>query len=900
MESSGEREQVAMAVRDLGHVTKHEQALESSGGVRLSSFYDLALRNLRARLTRTLLTTLGIVIGVAVILAIEITNATTFASIRNLFDETAGRADIIVEPASSPGGLDPQLGTSIERVPGVLLSVPSIQERSFLPSQVGKVVADLTITGQSAGTSGVVVLGVDPVLDPQVRVYQLKSGRLLSRDDDRDVLVGATLASTEELSPGDEIELLTPDGFVAFTVAGIVENEGVGRLNNGRVVIAPLEEVQDTFARGVEVDQFSVMVSPEIAQDPARLDALKAAIEERVGRAGEVEYPAERGRLISQMLASYQIGLGFFSTTAIFVGAFLIYNAFSMTVLERTREIGVLRALGVVRRQIVGLILVEALLLAVVGSALGILGGIGLAQGLIAGMSGLLATRLETVAIPLNSIVTALMVGLSVTLVSAFLPALSAGRVSPLEAIRVRGQQGPPSFLARFSWLIGIELIVVALLAIYVIPFRQEVMVPVGMVSVFAVLVGAALLIPAVVERLDPLMRPLMQLFYGGEGLLGSANVQRARGRTALTVSALMVGVAMVVGLGQFSNSFRNDILAWVETAIGGDFYVRSAVPIREELGGRIAAVEGVAAITSVTYAQTSMTAPLGKDGKAQDLIFVAIDSDTYTQVAGFKFATGQGDPARLVAELSKGDAIFVSTTLAEKYNLDPGETIYLETGRGVRPFRVAAVIVDFMGQGFAVTGSRRDLARYFGENKVNTFMLKLAPNADRESVRQELQERFERRYNIQVESSDEFRDRVLRLMDQTFALLNTLVAIAVIVAALGVINTLLMNIMERTREIGMLRSLGMTRRQVSRMILAEAGTMGLIGGLLGLLFGLLLARLFVLGSNAAGGYAVAYVFTPQPIFGGIVIAIVVAQLAAFYPAWRAGRINIVEAIQHE
>lgn len=890
-----------MAVRSLERAATAENERTARRGIRLSSFYDLTLRNLRARMTRTLLTTLGIVMGVAVILAIDVTNETTFASIRHLFDETAGRANIVVEPKTNGQGLDPGLAADVRRVPGVLMVAPSIHERSYLPPQLGRVIGDLSLGGGDGVTrGGTTVLGIDPALDPQVRIYQVKTGRLLSESDGRDAVVGTALAEKYEIVVGDDIELLTPDGFVSFEVVGIIESEGVGRLNDGRIVVAPLDEVQDVFARGRRVDELAVVVAPEIANDPDRLDALKGELAERVGRDGEVQYPAARGKLISQMLASYQAGLGFFSAVAIFVGAFLIYNTFSMTVLERTREIGVLRALGTTRRQIIGLILIEAVLLAAVGSAVGIGTGIVLARGLISAMSGLLATRLETVTIPLGGVLTAVLVGASVTLASAFLPALSAGRISPLEAIRIRGRQSQPGLLSRYAWLIGLELVGVALLAIYVIPFRKDVVVAIGMVSVFVLLLGATLLIPSAVARFDPLIRPLMKALYGGEGLLGSSNVQRSRARTALTVASLMVGVAMVIGLGQLSSSFRTDILAWVNTAIGGDLYVRAAVPMREELGGRIAATEGVAAITPVTYGQARLTEPVDEDGDPQDVVVIAVDPVTYLQIANFKFAAEQGDPGSRVRELAEGDALFVSTVLAEKYGLERGDVVSLETSRGVRPFRVAGVIVDFSGQGFAVTASRRDLARYFGENKVNTFLLQLAPGADREVVRQELTDKFGKRYNIQVESSDEFRQRVLRLMNQSFALLNVLVAIAMIVAALGVVNTLLMNILERIREIGMLRSLGMTRRQVSKMILAEAGSMGLIGAVFGLFFGMILARVFVLGTNMAAGYSIEYTFTPGPVVSGVVIAIVVAHLAALYPAWRAGRVNIVEAIQHE
>ncbi len=867
------------------------------GVVRLSSFYDMALRNMATRLTRTLLTALGIIIGVAVIMAVDVTNATTLASIRNLFDETSGRASLLVEPAATEGaGFKESVLAAVQRVKGVEVTAPMISVRAGL---VGYNPLGALRFG-SPVSAFVTVLGVDPAVDPRVHIYRLVEGRLLLPEDEHVTLITVALAEDLERSVGDEVEITTPEGTARLKIVGIIDKEGIGRTNDGWVLIVPLETAQDLFLMRGQLTQIDIVVNREIAESPESLDALKQEVQSRLPRDVSVSYPAARGKLISQMLQTYQLGLQFFGAVAIFVGGFLIYNTFSMTVLERTREIGMLRSIGATRRQIVFLVLAESLVLALCGSLLGIAGGLGLARGLIRAMAELLSTELETFAVPPFSLVKSLLVGVGVTLASSLLPAYQAGRVTPLEAIRVYGQGVSHERLSRWAASVGAVLFVGCVLL-----FTQEELVPsavrvqVGIASIFGLLLGAALLIPLGLILVERPLRWLLAAFYGPEGQLGSRNVERAPTRTALTVAALMVGVTMVIALGEMSYSFRQDILAWVDTAIGGDLYVRSASSMRPELGQRLLAVPGVKAVTPVSFFRVRVLVP-DRDEEPFSVVGIAIEPESYLQIASFKFADQQTDVAARVQELARGDAVFVSTTLADRYGLQRGDTIILETRRGRRPFRVAAVIVDFTAQGNTITLSRRDLYRYFGERRVTSFTVDVEPGADPEAVRRAIEDRFGKRENVTVESSREFRQRVINLMNQSFALLNTLVAIAVLVSSFGLINTLMMNVFERTREIGMLRSLGATRRQIVKMVLAESATLGLTGGVFGLGLGLILARFMVQGLNTVGGYRLVYQFTWFPVILGLVVALLVSQAAALYPARRAAAINIVEAIKHE
>jgi putative ABC transport system permease protein len=415
-------------------------------------------------------------------------------------------------------------------------------------------------------------------------------------------------------------------------------------------------------------------------------------------------------------------------------------------------------------------------------------------------------------------------------------------------------------------------------------------------------MLGATLLVPLVVGLAERLARPAAQAVFGNEGLLGSGNVRRATGRTALTVAALLVGIAMVIANTSLASAFEHDITAWIDTALGGDLYVRGPLPMREQFGRQLAAVPGVAGVTKIRYFSVRVApsdVPASVEGQ-DTLIFAAIDPDTYRQVGEFEFAANQGDPEASWARFRQDDAVFISTVVADRYQVQQGDTLRLVTRRGEHDFYIAAVAVDFTGQGYIVSGTWNDMRRWFAVTGVDRFTLAVAPGYSTEQVAEEIEARYQASRNIAVETTEDFKTKILELSAQSFALFDVLGLIGLVVAALGVINTLMMNVIERQREIGSLRSLGLTRWQTTKMVLAEAVTLGVIGGAFGLAFGYVLSQIFVTALNELSGYDLEYIFAVQTFAAGAFIAVVVSQLAALYPAWKAAGVNIIEAIKHE
>lgn len=866
------------------------------------SIFRFAFRNLWNRKSRTLLTILGIVLGVAVVLAIAITNESTLDSIQRIFDEASGQANLVITSDSVTG--DPFDGSAllrVSRVPGVARAAPSVSRKTLLADDADEWGLSISVAGASSAND-LLIFGVDPAVDRTLRDYELIEGTFLPDDENAYVaLLVQDYAKDKDLSVGEDMRLLVADETISLRVIGIIRKAGPGLQNNGAVAIVPIGTAQAIFSLGSDLSQIDAVAEPAIADSPPRLEELKSQLAAILGRDYQVLYPAARGSVVSKMLASYQLGLSFFSAVALFVGAFLIYNTFTMTVVERTREIGLLRTLGMTRFQVTLLVLAEAMLLGSIGSLAGVGFGILLSQGLMRSMGVVTATDITKTSIPIDGLLTSLLVGMGVTLASASLPAWRARDISPLEALRVtaRPERVP---LGRYGWLVGVGLITAAYLALYQIPFRPEVEYGIGASSVFVLLLGATLTVPITVGVFERVLRPLLSATYRAEGQLGASNIRRAKGRTALTVAALMVGIAMIIGIQALTTSFEVDIDNWVQTAIGGDLYVRSLIPMREEFGRRLLAEPTVTAVSPVTYHQVRSVPPdrFGGTQAADTLLFVAIDPETYSQVASFVFEDSSMNVKAALADLAAGNALLISTTLADRYNLAMGDTLRLETRRGEQDFRVAGVVVDFTSQGYVINGTRADLARYYGESTADEFIVSLRPGTTAQVEAQRLEDRYGRSRHIAVETASDFRAKVTELTAQAFALFDVLGLIGVIIAALGVINTLMMNVFERQREIGGLRSLGMTRTQVARMVLAESAAMGIMGGIFGTIFGFFLSQVFLLGLKVIGGYTVNYNLPPTALLISLVIALVVSQGAALYPAWRAATVRIIEAIQHE
>ncbi len=510
---------------------------------------------------------------------------------------------------------------------------------------------------------------------------------------------------------------MTPNGIEELKLVGLIAREGPGLSNNGIFGVVTIDTAQKLFDRSGELDQIDLIAEKT---DKQSLENLRSLVQSRLGSSYSVVFPASQGERQTQMLTNYQIGLNMMSGIALFVGAFLIYNAFAMTVLERTREFGMLRTIGMTRQQIIGQMLIEALIIGLVGTSLGIGLGIVLSRGLAQLMSSMIGINLAGISIPINAIIMSFSMGIIVTLAAAFMPVLQAGRISPMAALRIRGNS-QDGWIIRQGWKPGLFLLVIATALLIWNPFASDPKFTLGSMTVFALFTGATLILPSTINFWERSTRPLMKILYGTSEILGSRNIQRVRQRTTLTVAALMVGVSMILVIESMTGSFTADLVKWIQAYIGGDLYIGSSIPLSSDVGQRIEAVEGVAAVAPIRYLTVDWRLP---NGDVETLSIMAIDPYSYTTVTSFVFSDFAVLPETAIQALSAGDSVFISSVLSEKNGLSMGDTIELKTRLGYRTFKIAAVVVDFYNQGLVANMSWNDMRRYFRVNEASTFLV--------------------------------------------------------------------------------------------------------------------------------------------------------------------------------
>jgi putative ABC transport system permease protein len=855
----------------------------------------LTFRSIRSRSLRFFLSAFGIILGVAGFLAIQATNQAALDSISRLFQNTSGRAKLTVSSALvDETGFSGDILRSIENIDGIKVADPLVRANTDLAEDASTSGLNIGLFG--AGGGGLLLYGIDPAHELLTRDYKIVEGRFLSGNlQKREVVLVGSYAKEKEISLGDEIQVVTPGGAQKLRVVGLIAREGLGQTNNGAFGVLPLNAAQEIFERGHEIDQIDIV---PVNENPSTVElaALRTRLQARLGKDYSVTYPSGQGERMTQMLQNYQIGLNFMSGIALFVGAFLIYNAFAMTVVERTREFGMLRTIGMTRRQVTGQILLEAAILGLIGSALGVGLGILLAAGLTRMLEAVLNQEIGTIQVSAVEILFSLLLGIGVTFLAALLPAYQAGRISPLEALRVRGKSRE-GWLLRKGWIIGLLLLAGSIVLLVANPFPYDVQFRLGSMTVFGLFAGATLLIPVSVGLWERFSRPVLKWIYGPGGSLGSRNVQRSRLRTTLTVAALMVGVAMVIMVRGMTESFAGDLRTWINAYLGGDIYVTAKGRLREDLGRRLQAVEGVQAVAPIRYFPVEWKTA---SGETVNLTFMALDVGAYTRVTDFVFSGSQGNPQEAVQHLKEDQTIFISSVLAEKYNLAPGDLVRMQTDRGAIPFQVVGVVVDFYNQGLVVQGSWDTMRKFFNLRDPSLFLVKVEDGQSVRKIQDIIDGQYGKRYHLNLISNESIRNQVGSLMDQAFSMFDVMALISIVVGSLGVINTLTMSVIERTREIGMLRAIGTTRGQILRMVLAEAALMGIIGGILGLTTGVVLARILFIGMTAMSGYELEFTLPPAGVAVSLVVALLVSQLAAIPPALRAARIRIIEALQYE
>lgn len=834
----------------------------------------LARRSLSARPLRAVLTVVGIALGTGVLVAGLILNAALDAAVERSARDLLGRADFRVS-AFEEQGLGVATIGAIATTPGVAAVGPVLERRTYpLP--------DPAAGGAAGLPAPVTVIGVERSADPAFHDRHLATGRPLGTGDDDDALVSAALARDGGLTVGSTITLLGDPtaGPSALRVVGILADGPGGPDPAGRSVVVALSTAQRLFATD-RVSAVDVLLA-----NGAAADAVIATLERRLDQDPyTISTPGEVTAALEAATAEIRAAIALVAAVALFGGAFLIFNALAMTVAERARDVGLLRAAGMTRGQVTLLVMLVAFHLGVPGVALGVLAGVGLAVSAVALLGGTAAAVPGDLALPLDALALGAGIGLLVTGTAAVEPALRAARIPPVAALGLRADQAAV-MRTRLRWLL-LVLATAGLVGLALWPGaaagEDGLLRP---LTVFALLMAVALAAPFVAGPLGRLVGLAAAPLLPAEERLTRGSLVRDRSRTALTVGALAVALAVFVALAGVAGSTRAAATAWLAEFVPGELLLTSIRPVAldEPVLGELAAQPGVDRVS-----------PLGRfsialDGTRADAAAV-VGADL---AADGRLAFLAGDRAEALAALDAGGAVIVPRSVAERRGLGLGSRLAIVSSGGMMELEVVGVVERTLpgAVGEAVLVGWSDAVERLGVLGVDAFAVRFL--AGQEVGAKTAVEEAARRMALEPTTLREAAGAIGAAVDRRAALFSVLAAVAVLVAGLGIVNTLAMNVLERIRELAILRAAGLTRRQAARLVVLEAAILGLVGAALGVAAGLGAGAALV---QLAGGTGVPFE-APWPVaLGTLVGGTVLAMVAALYPARLAARLEIVPSL---
>ena len=850
--------------------------------------FSLAARYLWGRKLRSFLTTLAIVIGVMTIFGMGTVLPTMMQTFQQSILAVAGQTDVTVTHKTGEAFAARTLD-KVGNVEGVAAIAGSIARPMTLPPR---------FYGRDSTVSSLTLTGIDPLAGPLLRDYTPKEGRFLKQGDGNVAVIRTSLADALSLKLGDTLRVPTTEGVAKLEIVGLLP---------GRPIAA--EEVFITLAQAQKLldmqGRLNVIEANLNTTDEAQRTAITDQIQAQLGNTFSINALGSGSELFASinMAEAAFNGLGFLT---LFMGAFIIFNTFRTIVAERRHDIGMLRAIGASRGTIVGLILSEGLVQGIAGTALGLVLGYLLGAVIMRGAGSIgeqfLSVKMGPPVISPALVITSVVLGVGVTLLAGLIPAFSASHVTPLEVLRpLAGDKSQR--IGRGLTIAGAVMVVLAIAGLLSGVFAFVAL------GGLLFLLGLVFLGPALVKPLAGLLSGLVALAIAREGTgeLAKGNVTRQPARSAITASATMIGLAIVVGAGGLMWSLQGSLIGLFQKTMGSDYMlIPPSVSIWEGdvgattiLADKIRSVPGIGTVSTLRYAQSEFPANTGRGTGDVELSVLAIDPATYREVSGMDF--NEGNPEEAYAALTAGRAIIVNGILAVQSGVKTGDTVTLSTPQGQMDYRVVAVAGDVLNMKINTAYiSQANMREDFNKTEDIFIQVNLAQGANPDEVEARLKPIVEDYPQFRFVSTREYLAEFSTQFDAMFVGVYALLALLSVPSLIAILNTLAIGVIERTREIGMLRAIGAARGQVRRMIVVEALLLAAIGTAFGLLGGLYLSYLMVAGLSATGVFKMAYSIPLASLLAATAAGLIFGVLAAVYPSRRAAQMEIIKALRYE
>jgi putative ABC transport system permease protein len=831
---------------------------------------------------RLVLTGLAVTLGVGFVAGTFVLTDTLNQTFDRLFAEVAENIDVTVRSkAAFADDTDP--GAAREPLPegllGVVRQVEGVREAGGFVQGYAQLVDPETgdaIQNTQAPTFGASAEGIDG-LSP----FTVKEGRPPAAPDE--VVVDAATADRFDLEVGEEVRVLFAGPAETFTIVGTVGFGSADNLAGATFALFEIETAQRVLQRPARLDAIAVAaeegVSPvELAR---RLDAALPDSAEAVTATQEAEENAES---LQGELSFFGTALLVFGGVALFVGAFIIVNTFSIILAQRSRELALLRALGAARSQVTRSVLAEAVVVGLVASTIGIAAGVGVAVGLKA-LLAVFGIELpgEGLVVRPRAIWVPLLVGVAVTAAASYGPARRASRIPPVAAMR--SSEAPAALSLRRRVVGGTIVSALALAALALGLFAGG---GAGVVSAGALLlfVGIGLLSPLVARPVVRAVGAPAARLRGMPARLGRDNAMRNPRRTASTAAALTIGLGLVSFVTIFAASLKASFVNALDRSFRSDFVLQTDnfQSFSTDLGERLAGRPEIGVSSPLRFGEFRV------DGDRDELF--AVDPETIDEVLVVQMEEGR------LADLA-GGGVVVSREVADKHGWKVGDEVRMEFARtGLRPQRLVGIHNDdsLFVSSFMV--SLDTYAANYTHILDSVLMVKAAPGVPVADARRAVDDVVADFPNVTARDQAEYKEQLAGQIDQLLGLVFVLLGLAVVIALIGIVNTLALSVLERTRELGLLRAVGMERRQVRQMVRWEAVLIAVLGALLGLAVGAFFGWALVTALRDEGVDTLAFPAGRLALF--VVFAAVAGVLAAVFPARRASRLDVLSAIAHE
>jgi putative ABC transport system permease protein len=853
--------------------------------------FRLAWRHAWRRPLQSIFLVVGVAIGVAMIVAIDLANSSASRAFELGTETITGRATHQI--VGGPTGLDEEIYIQLRRDLAYRLSAPVVESYVSAPALDAQPMR---------------LLGVDPFAEAPFRNYLGGDTEINTQGnlsvllvEPNTLLLSAQVAEQYGLAPGDPLQIRVGSERVELTIAGLLapSDDLSRRALDGLLIvdIATAQEVLNQVGRLSRID----LLIPEGAAGSETLARIASILPPGV----RIDRSEARSGTVEEMTAAFRLNLTALSLLALVVGMFLIYNTVTFSVVQRRPVIGTLRALGMTRRQIFGLILMESALLGLLGTLAGLGLGIVLGRGAVQAVTQTVNDLFFVVAvremdIPLWTLVKGAFGGMAAALVAALAPAYEATSVPPAGALkRSNVEEKVRAFLPRLTVA---ALVILGVGVLLLIPEWNLIFAFTGL---FAIIIGIALLTPG----LTLLMMTLLQKALGHRtGILmrmAPRDIVRSLSRTSVAIAALMVAVSVIIGVGVMIGSFRLTVEQWLEEVLQADIFIspptlganRANNTLDSSVANRLLGVEGIAGYSTSREVEVSAQVPTA-EGTQEILIRIsAITQDLAGEDRRYKAAIG--DWQVTWAAVEEGGVV-INEPMANRFGLRVGQEIDLFTDRGEARFPVVGIAYDFDVQP-GVLMADGVYRNFWDDTGISAIALFVEPGVDVDEKVAELRSAFAGEAELIIRSNRGTRQGALDVFDRTFAITVALQLLATLVAFIGILSTLMSLQLERSREIGVLRATGMTRRQLWQVTLMETGLLGASAGLVALPTGFILALILIYIINLRSfGWTLSMQLQPGEFLQAFGIALFAALLAGLYPAWRMGTIQPAEAVRME